>query len=663
MKLLSLHLTTPYRLATALAFCLVVVSGWAAAHTRDMAHEAEIEKELGQKHPELVESLRAARIAYDKEDFAAAAQLLREINAKAPDYDVALRRLGGCLLRQGKRAEGLPFCERAVALNRSAENLSTLAYALVEDQPSQERRADYARALQLLQECRTKPRGTELSTLALTAQIALTLNNQDEFHKAVALLAEKYPNEALTHHFGAIEAALGEHWLRAETEINKAEKLGLSHEAAQKFRDSGVHSRAVWSRIVLDTALIVGAWVLGLGLLLGLGFLLSKLTLRQVEQADPLATITGGERRIRKLYRVVLNVAGVYYYISLPIVIVLVIGIVAVILYAFLMIGRIPIKLMFVLGIGAIFTVIAMVKSLFVRVKSSDPGRALQRSEAEGLWQLAEEVAQSVGTRPIDEIRITPGTDLAVYERGTWRQKLRNEAHRILILGTGVLNGFKQNDFRCVLAHEYGHFSNRDTAGGDIALRVQNDMLKFYLAMREAGQATLLNAAFHFLRLYHFIFRRISHGATRLQEILADRVAAQSYGALAFEGGLTHVIRRSLEFEAAANEEIKQSIETGRQLKNLYELPAPQDSEVATQLEKVLNRATSDDDTHPSPRDRFRLVSPLQHASCPSRSGEVWDLFNNPEAIRAEMVAEIEKQVAPHRSQPEPAAATEASAS
>ena len=46
-------------------------------------------------------------------------------------------------------------------------------------------------------------------------------------------------------------------------------------------------------------------------------------------------------------------------------------------------------------------------------------------------------------------------------------------------------------------------------AGGDIAMRVQSDMVKFYLAMRAAGQATFINAAFHFLRTYNFIFRRL----------------------------------------------------------------------------------------------------------------------------------------------------------
>jgi len=126
---------------------------------------------------------------------------------------------------------------------------------------------------------------------------------------------------------------------------------------------------------------------------------------------------------------------------------------------------------------------------------------------------------------------------------------------------------------------------------------------------------------------------------------------------------LTHVVRRSLEFEAAANEQIKQSIETGRPLQNLYELSAPQGSQVAAELAKALNRETNEDDTHPSPRDRFRLVARLQHPSCTLRPGEVWDLFTDPEAIRCEMVAEIDKLVAPHRAQHEEANATATQAS
>ena len=41
----------------------------------------------------------------------------------------------------------------------------------------------------------------------------------------------------------------------------------------------------------------------------------------------------------------------------------------------------------------------------------------------------------------------------------------------------------------------------------------------------------MANLGFHFLRLYYKIFTIISHGAGRLQEVLADRLAAYHYGA------------------------------------------------------------------------------------------------------------------------------------
>jgi Zn-dependent protease with chaperone function len=636
--------------ASALALSLMVFSAaGAAGPSRDMVREVEYEQEVARTHPELLESFRAARVAYDKKDFAEAERLLRQVTAAAPESSIALRRLGSCLVHQGKRAEGLEACQRAVALKRSADNLSVLAYNLVTGGTREVRKTDKETALQLLLECRRLPQGATMEILAETGQLALELDRIDEFKVACRLLERSFPNEMLTHYFGTIYAMLDKNWGRAERELKVAEGLGLPHEEAERLRAAGIRSGTNWSRAGLIGFVLFGGWIFGLVSLFGLGFLLSKLTLRQVRQADVLAPVSAGEKRIRRLYRVVLNITGVYYYFSLPFVVVLVIGIVAGLFYLCLLIGRIPIKLMLLLVIGALVTLFAMVKSFFVRVKSSDPGRVLERAEAEGLWKLVEEVAESVGTRPVDEIRITPGTDLAVYERGTWREKLRNQARRVLILGVGVLNGFKQDDFRCVLAHEYGHFSNRDTAGGDVALRVQNDMLKFYQAMFEAGQATMMNAAFHFLRIYNFIFRRISHGATRLQEILADRVAAQIYGAPAFEGGLKHVIQRSIEFEAAANDEIEKSIQAKRPLQNLYELPAPEGSDVATELEKALNRETSQDDTHPSPRDRFHLIAPLRNPSYPPRPGEVWDLINDPEALRREMVALIETRVAPHR--------------
>lgn len=245
----------------------------------------------------------------------------------------------------------------------------------------------------------------------------------------------------------------------------------------------------------------------------------------------------------------------------------------------------------------------------------------------------------------VDEIRITPGTELYVYEKGTWRERSQDKAQRIMVLGIGVLNDFKQNGFRAVLAHEYGHFTHRDTAGGDIAIRVNNDMMKFAHAMIVNGQAAWWNIAFLFLRIYQFIFRRISHGATRLQEVLADRVAALQYGPLAFEEGLTHVVCKSVEFHHLATKEIEDCVAVRRTLQNLYELRCEENSNLQHQIEESLTRVTSEDDTHPSPTDRFRLTRKITGANELPATGMVWDWFKNREALTSEMTSLIQSEV------------------
>jgi Zn-dependent protease with chaperone function len=293
----------------------------------------------------------------------------------------------------------------------------------------------------------------------------------------------------------------------------------------------------------------------------------------------------------------------------------------------------------------------AMVRSLFVRVADeAHPGRAILEADAPGLWAMAREVAAEVGTRPIDEIWLTPGTELAVFERGSTRQRLNDLAPRALLLGAGILDGFEQGAFRSVLAHEYGHFAHRDTAGGEVALRVTNGMMTFAVAIGKAGFAVWWNLAFHFIRLYYFLFRRLSHGATRLQEVLADRVAIQHYGLDAFRTGLVHVIRQSILFPKLADDEIRQAIDQKRPLANLYDLTPCSSVTTLSFLENDIARKmewpTSEDDTHPSAKDRFALGQRIRSSRVYESGGFVWDLFSDRRAITEEMTLVVAKRIA-----------------
>jgi hypothetical protein len=144
------------------------------------------------------------------------------------------------------------------------------------------------------------------------------------------------------------------------------------------------------------------------------------------------------------------------------------------------------------------------------------------------------------------------------------------------------------------------------------------------------------------------LFRRISHGAVRLQEVLADRMAAHVYGPAAFEEGLRHVIGRSVEFSAAVSLEMQSALEGKRPVTNLYALP-PLPTVLSTDVEQgianAISRPTTEDDTHPCPSDRFRLVKQVSSNGASRDSRPVWALFADPDRLMAEMTAMVAQQI------------------
>jgi hypothetical protein len=67
--------------------------------------------------------------------------------------------------------------------------------------------------------------------------------------------------------------------------------------------------------------------------------------------------------------------------------------------------------------------------------------------------------------------------------------------------------------------------------------------------------------------------------------------------------------------------------------------------DVESKIEETLNRETSEDDTHPSPNDRFRFISRIVSASEQPVAGQVWDLFKDKEALTLEMTKLVEYQL------------------
>lgn len=483
---------------------------------------------------------------------------------------------------------------------------------------------------------------------------SLQSNKRKDVLRARDELLKSHPDDGHGHYFDGIVKLQDGDWEGAESALLKARDLGIADESINEYLRMAIDGQKwIWEyALVILVGLAV--WLVGLLVLYVVGKVFSAMTLRSIRKGVA-ETSSGFEKRLRSAYRVVVNVAGLYYYMSLPIVVIATIALPLAIGYALLMLPSVSLLLVAIVliaGLVGLVTAVTGIRTAFIRASNDDPGKSLPEDEASELWQLARDVASDLDTRPLDEIWITPGTEVAVVERGGWWARRKNKAKRALILGAGLLDGFRVDAFRSVLAHEYGHFRNRDTAGGDIALYVRMAMMKFAERIMERGKIRWWDVAVHFLRIYHRLFMQLTFGASRLQEVLADRVAVKAYGASAFREGLSYVIRRSAEFDLMVSEAIGDRM-TGKAQPVASFYPGPgvrvqSLDELHKHIDEVMQQPTTEKDTHPSPKDRFRMAEELGAVDRQVDDQKLIRLFAKPADLHAQMNEQMNEVAKEH---------------
>lgn len=614
---------------------------------RDPKLGQEIAARLAAINRDAVPLFEAATIAMDADNFEAAREGYLRVLELAPGFPDALRRLSYIEGYTGNVEAALKYARAAYDIDPSSFNKMALARALVATEDK-----DYAEeALRLAKEAAKELPDDADANLTLL-YVAIAADDSAMIEVATQKLLVLVPSFPYVHYVAGLLAAQKGEWEKAEQELLLAQKLGMPAEDVQQaLNDTGIAGQAALYRSLRWSAYAFVGWLIGFPVLFVAGSALSQITLAAVKRPQSATLeVKGLERFIRAVYGIVIAITSAYFYLSIPILIVAVLLLGGGILYLFFAIGRIPVQLLAVVILGTLYTLGAIVRSVFTRLPDSEPGRPLTRAESPRLWALAEEVAQKVDTRPVDAIYITPGTEIAVTERGSFWKKLRRTGQRCLIVGLGVLPEMTLAQFKAILAHEYGHFSNRDTAGGHLARQVRASIFHMAVGLARTGQAHWFNPAWLFVNGFYRIFLRITLGASRLQEILADRYAAIAYGARNFANGLTHVIRQGMIFDLQAGHEIERAVYERRVTYNLYNLPLIDPTvfheKIRPQLEEALNRPTSPYDSHPAPRERIALVQALNARDVADPSGEfIADLLPDPEKLQTEMTAVVYKNV------------------
>lgn len=600
--------------------------------------EAKMRADVAAANTAALEPYDAANAARDAGNLDDAAAGYRKAIELAPGVDHPHRRLCSVLMRQDRIAEAITECESAWAIDStSAYDQSALAAALgIRNAPG-----DLDRALQLAADAAAGlPQDPDV--LATWCQTLLQANRIPELRTCAYRLAVIEPDGIVANYLQTMLAGLDGRADDARRYLEKAHAAGLPDDEYQRIDAAlragseaadggglGAHAGLLWIALWV----FVG-WLGVMVILLAAGFVLSRVTLRVAT-----TTAADGGHGLRRIYKVVLALSGIYFYLSIPILLALVVLTGGGAIYLCFAAGYVPIKLVLILGIIVIATIGAILRSLFIRSKPADLGHRIDVGSEPALAALLDEVAAAVGTRRPDAAYLTPGTDMAVTERaGLWASVAGKRTERSLIMGVALFDGMTQLQLKGVLAHEHGHYRNADTAGGGFALAVRRSLLVMIIRMARSGAASAINPVWWFLRGYHRVYLVVSQGASRLQEVLADRWAVQAYGSAAFVAGYRHVIARTVEFERRSQTVLKDVLDLGRALPNLYQYEpskaalatAPTAADVQHAIDKALTEEPSLYDSHPAPQQRLAFAEALAvtRAPAPGDDEPIWSLFS-----------------------------------
>jgi tetratricopeptide (TPR) repeat protein len=606
--------------------------------------------------PEVSETLKTADHLFQGGDWMGAQLLYGRVLERDPNQNRALWRRGEALLKLGRDFEALGLVRHALGNSPTLDEWLAAARLWNEaatldarfDRPARAREFT-GQALASVPSSREGQIAVGPERLAELARLARTHGFQSQAGALEKILESEFPYHAFVAQATVVKALAGA--------VNTRQASVVAQGKASGNLDHMVWDRVVWLLVCLSFLGL--AWGTGLLLLFLAGKGMSALVVRDINRQprnDP-AAIPRRQRLLRRAYRVIIVWAMVYYFISLAVLVVLSLGIPGGIFLGLVLTPMVPGAAMWAalpLVLVLLTLSVPLVRSLRVRLVDQAPGRPLAREEAPRLWELAGEVADRVGTRPVDEIRLTGGLSIAVVERGRWRDKLRGRSRRSLCLGMGTFEAFELGAFRAVLAHEYGHFHHGDTAGGEFVQRVNASLWMFAQSIIDWKGNAWWNVAWHFVRGYHALFNRITLGASRLQELHADRLSALSYGQAAASEGLLHMVRR----EAVLQIESQRAFEQAQHSRSFPRSPLRLDPvldrrQAADWVATVLKMPAKEDHSHPSLSQRLAWIQasargnesskpkcepdegPLRAFPRKSEAG-IWQLFADSERARGE---------------------------
>lgn len=269
-----------------------------------------------------------------------------------------------------------------------------------------------------------------------------------------------------------------------------------------------------------------------------------------------------------------LFVPGLYVVLLSAVALTIIIG--AGIIYFFFLIRIIPAFVILLIGIGVLIGVYAILYGLYRSVfgrKHSEPALLVDMSEEPILLNFIESLCKTMETKIPDFVLLHFGPTFFV-KQGKIDVFNGTVKGRILAIGTPLLGSLTVNEFKAIIAHEFAHFTGRDTLYSSFVSPVY---VGTTTACEEMGSAIFgdeeeslllsipMLLPYAMLRAYLFLFQIIDATISRSRETRADLMATEICGKGIFSNALKKVVREGKVFGVMFSQSIPEELK-----KNTY---------------------------------------------------------------------------------------------
>lgn len=263
------------------------------------------------------------------------------------------------------------------------------------------------------------------------------------------------------------------------------------------------------------------------------------------------------------------------------------------------------------------------------RHRGDQPGIVLTGADQPRLWQEVRYLAGQVGTRVPDEIRLVHEVNAAVSESSRWLGLVPGT--RRMYIGVPLLTGLSGLQMRSVLAHELGHYSGRHTGLAGVTYRGQESLQRM---ITHLGRGSWVARLFG---LYGRLYVAVASSVNRRQELEADAFSARLAGkgvaisalqALpAIDAAWSFFLRTYVSVGPEQQQRRPRELFAG--FRQFWATPERQQELDGLRAETPpVERSVYD--THPSTPERVAVISRLEAPDTPDESGSAIELLDDP---------------------------------